>query len=146
MRKATIIIIAAIYVASIVIVGVFGLRALNFEQTIFIKDIVMPTTINGQPVTTADGKSYSVELTYRDGLEALIDIDKEPRDAQGDIDISITLEIPYGDKGDTVAELKQSTNETVLKFFQAGLVILRFEAADGSKVTKELIILVLDQN
>lgn len=141
MRKATIIVIAAIYVASIVVVGVFGLRALNFEQRIFIKDIVMPTTIDDKSVKTSDGKSYFVDLTYRAGLEVLIDIDKEPRDAQGDIEITITDQTPFGD-GDTVAELIQG-DDIVLKFYQPGLVVLRFEAVDGSKVTRELTLVAM---
>ena len=144
MRKATIIVIAAIYVASIVVVGVFGLRALNFEQTIFIKDIIMPTTIDGQPVTTVDNKKYTVDLFYIDGLQVLIDIDKEPRDAQGDIAITITEQVPFED-GEIVAELIQR-NDITLKFYQPGLVVLRFEAVDGSKVTKELTVVAVRSN
>lgn len=142
MRKATIIIIAAIYVASIVIVGVFGLRALNFEQTVFIKDIVMPDTIGGQPVNTDDGKTYTVQLVYSVGLEVLIDYDKEPKDAQGDIEVKITDEIPYDTEGTPVAILDQS-NGCTLKFSQRGLIILRFAATDGNKAHKELIIVAV---
>ena len=147
MRKATIIVIAAIYVASIVIVGVFGLRALNFEQTIFIKDIVMPETVGGQPVTTTDGKSYVVELKYKSDLEVLLDYDKEPRDAQGDIEVKITEQISYSaDANATVATLEQTNSGLRLKIYGEGFIVVRFEAIDGSKVSKELCVLVTRQS
>ena len=145
MRKATIIVIAAIYVASIVIVGVFGLKALNFDQTIFIKDIVLPSTIGGEPVRTSDKKHYFVDLVYKNELEVLIDYDKNPRDAQGDIKVTIDDQTPFGD-GEVVATLIQSTSGTMLKFLQPGIVIIRFEAIDGSKVTKELTVVAMERS
>ena len=147
MRKATIIVIAAIYVASIVIVGVFGLRALNFEQTVFIKDIEMPETIGGQPVETSDNKTYSVTLTYSAGMEVLIDYDKSPRDAQGDIKVTITTQISYDPQKqeDPVAEIDTEQLGCVLKIYQTGFVIVRFEATDGNKIYKELVILIVDK-
>ena len=144
MRKATLIVIAAIYVASIVIVGVFGLRALNFEQTIFISDIEMPATIDGKPVKTSNNKKYTVDLDYRDKLEALIDFKKYPRDAQGEIRVTIVEQINYGDTGvETAAKLELRTIGYVIVISQPCYVLLRFDAIDGSKVSKELEIVVL---
>ena len=142
MRKATIIVIAVIFVASMVIVGVFGTKAANFDQTIFIKDIVLPKKIGGSEVKTTDNKHYTVDLVYTNNLVVLIDPDKEPRDAQGDIEITITDQTAFGD-GDVVAELIRTSSETTLKFHQPGIVVLRFEAVDGSKVSKELKVVAM---
>ena len=141
MRKSTIIVIAAIFVASMVIVGVFGTKAANFEQKLYIKDIELPKTIGGQPVRTSDNIHYTVNLTYTNGLQVDIDYDKSPRDAQGDIELSIIQQIPLGE-GEVVAELVQTKDSDTpqLKFLQPGLVKLRFDAVDGSKVYKELTV------
>lgn len=147
MKKTTFILIAAIYVASIVIVGVFGLKALNFEQTVFITDIVLPDKILGQEVNPpTTGTRYTVVLDYEDGLVVPIDFDKEPRDAQGDIKIAIIDDKGFSEDGATVATLEQGTGGYFLKFVQTGYVILRFEAVDGNKVSKELMVLVIEKS
>lgn len=145
MKKTTFILIAAIYVASIVIVGVFGLKALNFEQTVFVTDIVLPDEILGEKVD-ATGTRYAVVLKYEAGLVVPIDFDKEPRDAQGNIRVTIIDEEGFDEDGATVATLEQGTGGYLLKFVQTGYVILRFEAVDGNKVSKELMVLVIEKS
>lgn len=147
MRKATIIVIAAIYVASIVIVGVFGLRAENFKQTVFIDDIIMPATIGGQPVDKSeDGKNYSVTLTYSNGLEVLIDYDTSPASEElvGKVNVTIITEIGYDrpEQGEKVAVIDES-NGCTLKIYQRGFIQVRLESTDGKKVSKTLTVLVL---
>ena len=93
MKKATVILIVAIYVASIVIVGVFGLQALIYNESNPITGFDLPEQINGKPVKpTTDGKGKTVVVEYTEGLEIPIEYVPVPADASSDVDVEITFQ------------------------------------------------------
>lgn len=138
MRKATIIIIAAIYVASIVIVGVFGLQALIYVETVSITDIILPTTIEGKEVKpNADGTGYTVVIAYKEDLIIPIEFVPDPVDAPATIEVTITYQT--GTEESPTAELTHDIGY-FLAFRKAGKVTLTFHSTDRRKCTKTLSI------
>lgn len=138
MKKATIILIAAIYVASIVIVGVFGLQALMYNESMPITDIILPQQIEGKDVKlTSDGKGYTVIINYREDLVIPIEFIPEPADAPASIEVSITYQSVTGEN--PTAELTHDIGY-FLHFFSKGKVTITFRSTDNSKFSKELSI------
>lgn len=138
MKKATIIIIAAIYVASIVVVGTLGLRSLTYNETVYVEDIVFDNTFNGAELKpSSDGKGYRVTLDYREGLAVPVSFYPVPSDAT--YRNGITMEKVYDSGGDVPCATL--TDNGVVLFSKKGLVRLRVYSIDGRKVEKELSIL-----
>ena len=138
MKKATVIVIAAIYVASIVVVGVFGLQALMYDESNPITDIILPTQIEGKDVKRInDGKGYTVVIAYRADLVIPIDFIPEPADSPSKIEVEITYQT--GTEEEPTAELTRNVGY-FLKFNTKGKVTITFRAKDNSKFSKELSI------
>ena len=138
MKKATIIVIAAIYVASIVVVGVFGLQALIYNESNPITDIILPTQIEGKDVKlTSDGKGYTVVISYRDDLTIPIEFIPDPVDATASIEVSITYQ--SGSEENPTAELTHDIGY-FLTFFKKGKITLTFRSTDNNKFSKTLSI------
>ena len=138
MKKATVILIAAIYVASIVIVGVFGLQALIYNESKPITDIILPDEIEGKEVKlTSDGNGYTVIINYKEGLVIPIEFIPEPADSPSTIEVSITYQ--SGSKEHPTAELTHDIGY-FLEFFKKGKVTITFRSTDNSKFSKELSI------
>lgn len=140
MKKATVIVIAAIYVASIVIVGVFGLQALAYNETIYIEDFTLPQTINGSEVkSTTDGKGYTVRIKYEKDLVVPIEFVPVPADATYRNNVTVTITSQSGNEENPTAILEHA-NGYMLKFLKVGRVTVRIASTDGGKVIKELSI------
>ena len=138
MRKATIIIIAAIYVASIVIVGVFGLQALIYNESQPITDFIFPSQIEGKDVKlTSDGKGYTVVISYRDDLYIPIEFTPVPADSPSEVEVYISYQ--SGTEEHPTAELQHDIGY-FLKFFKKGKVTITVRSTDNSKFSKELSI------
>lgn len=140
MRKATIIIIAAIYVASIVIVGVFGLQALVYSENIPITDFILPEQIEGKEVKKAtDGNGYTVRLTYREDLTIPIEFVPVPADATLRNSVEVTIVSQSGTAANPTAVLEHA-NGYMLTFLKRGMVTVRITSTDNRKFSKELSI------
>lgn len=138
MKKATVIVIAAIYVASIVIVGVFGLQALIYIESMPITDIILPSQIEGKDVKpTADGKGYTVVITFKEDLIIPIEFIPEPADAPAAIEVEITYQT--GSEESPTAELTHDIGY-FLTFYKKGKVTLTFRSTDNRKFSKTLSI------
>ena len=138
MKKATVIIIAAIYVASIVIVGVFGLQALIFTESNPITDFILPEQIEGKEVKpTSDGKAYTVIVSYKEDLLIPIEFVPVPADAPAAIEVEITYQT--GSAENPTAELQHDIGY-FLKFFKKGKVTVVIRSTDNRKFSKELSI------
>ncbi len=142
MKKATIILIAAIYVASIVVVGVFGLQALLYSEVNPITDFDLPDEIAGKQVKdTTDGKGKTVIIAYEEGLEVPIEYVPVPADSPSQVEIEITYQ--SGTEENPTAELSydevfgKKVNYFV-KFFKKGKVTITFRSLDNSKFSKTL--------
>lgn len=138
MKKATVIVIAAIYVASIVIVGVFGLQALIFTESQPITDFILAEQIEGRDVKpTSDGKGYTVVVSYKEDLLVPIEFVPVPADAPALIEVTITYQ--SGSEQNPTAELQHDIGY-FLKFFKKGKVTVTIRSTDNRKFAKELSI------
>ncbi len=89
MKKSTVLILLVIFFGSIIIVGIFGMQAVPFEQRIYVREIV-PTSV----YCTYKGIDSGIELeikddeqgkyvmtTYEEGLTILIMTQVEPENS-----------------------------------------------------------------
>lgn len=146
MRKATILIIAAIYVASIVIVGVFGLQSLVYTEVVYVTDIVIAEEIGGSTVQQdEDGGDYTVTIRHNfsdsgDTLIVPIEWTPIPSDATYRNNIKVVVQkVSGGDE--PCATLKQDIGWS-LEFVKNGSVTVCIMSVDANKVKKELTIYV----
>ncbi|MCH5156693.1 MAG: hypothetical protein J1G02_02310 [Clostridiales bacterium] len=136
MKKATIIVIAAIYVASIVIVGVFGLKALIYNESNPITDIILPEQIEGSNIEpNTNGKGYYVLIRYREDLLIPIEYIPVPADSPSTIEVTITYQT--GTEDEPTAELQHEVGY-YLKFLQKGTVTISIQSTDNKKFSKQL--------
>lgn len=144
MKKATVIFIAAIYVASIVIVGVFGLKAVVRQELIPITDFILPEEILGEPINTS-GKRPTVKLVFTEGLNVPIEYTPVPADAtyRNDVEVTIYSQTSRNEDNPTATLEKGLLGGYTLIFHKAGEVVIQISSVDGSKVTKELTIRAL---
>ncbi len=158
MRKATIIVIALIYVASIVIVGIFGLNALVFTEKIYVEEISFcdndgtPFTFCGVPIEkTSNGSGYQVTVVYDpiSGASDFVNYEMKPDDAtkrRAEVKIIYSTGKPDPETGevDPCATLTEGlTGAIQVTFKRKGAVTLQFMAVDGSKVSTTLTITAL---
>lgn len=153
MKKSTIILIAAIYVASIVIVGVFGLQALSFSEKVYIKDItfvdhvdddgtVHYLQIGGKEVKPkSNGKGFIVVLNLDDikNTPLSINYNISPMDAT-----ITTVEVSDDTEGGAAAyaRLEKTTlGGYLVTFTDKGQIDIRLSSVDGSKATTKLSII-----
>ena len=154
MKKATIIIIAVVYVASIVIVGIFGLNALLVNDTIYIESINLPEEIFGKQVKgTAEDKSvtlyYETNAKDDNGNDCMI-IDLSytvtPSNATKRNNINIAIDNSGIGEGDEtlVPTLKKGLlgGWTLTLYPNTISVTLRYEATDGRGATTILTVFV----
>ena len=137
MKKATVIIIAAIYVASIVIVGVFGLQALIYVEAMPVTDIILPTHIEGKEVKLGSDGRYKVGIPYREGLTIPIEFTPVPADAPAEIEVKITYQ---SSSDDSTGELSHDIGY-FLTFYKKGQINITFTSTDNRKFSKTLIII-----
>lgn len=136
MKKATVIVIAAIYVASIVVVGTLGLKSLIYSETVFVEEIVFDNTFGGAELKpTSDGNGYRVTMDYVNGLTVPISFFPVPSDATYRNDISMEKVYDSGGEDNPCATL---TDNGVLIFHKKGVVRVRVYSIDGRKVSREL--------
>lgn len=144
MKKATVILIAAIYVASIVIVGVFGLQALIYNESNPITDFTLPSEIAGKPVKPAtDGKGKTVVVEYKDNLEIPIEYVPVPADSPSDVEVEITYQSGSEEKPTaelTYDEIFGKKVNYFVKFFKKGKVTITIRSLDNSKFSTTLSI------
>ncbi len=129
MKKATVIIIAAIYVASIVVVGVFGLNALaSYDDAKNILAFILPEEINGAKVMPM-GRDYTYSVTFRytEGLAVPITFDIHPADVKDRLAVQVELEAQSGSEDNPAAAYSGG----ILMFYRPGSATLRIKATDG---------------
>lgn len=137
MKKATVIIIAAIYVASIVIVGVFGLQALIYVEALPVTDIILPEQIEGREVKVGKDGIYMVGIPFHEGMVIPIEFTPYPADAPAEIEVAITYQTA---KDNSTADLTHDIGY-FLVFHKKGQVTLTFTSTDNRKFSKTLKII-----
>ena len=145
MKKATVIVIAAIYVASIVIVGVFGLKAVVRQELVPITDFLLPEEILGNEVKlNTDGNGQYVIVTYTDGLSVPVDYTPVPANATYRNDVEVTITYQSGSEEKPTATLSKNIfGGYSVDFLKKGTVVITITSNDANKVSKELTILAI---
>lgn len=144
MKKATIILIAAIYVASIVVVGVFGLQALLYNEVNPITDIQFPEEINGSKLfsSTLNGdNTMSVVFKYEKDLTVPVEYIPVPADSTSEIEITVK----YSSDGVADLQYQEIMGKKVnyfLEFHRAGTATVTFSSLDNVKFSKNLTVIV----
>lgn len=140
MKKITVLVVAVIYAASIVVVGIFGVRALMYTEMVFVEDIVLADNIKGVPITPAtDGKGYTVVLKYEENLNFPLEYTPIPADATLRNEIKASIIYQTGSDEDPCAVYDRG----MILFRKRGQITVFIESQDGGKVSKELRILAI---
>lgn len=140
MKKATVILIAAICVASVVIVGVFGMKALIYAEIVYVDDIVFAEKILNREVRPAtDGNGYTVVLKYEEGLSFPVEFTPVPSNATKRNEIKVEMTYQSGADDDPCA----TYDSGMVMFHKRGQITLRVASTDGGKVTRELRIIAI---
>ena len=140
MKKATVILIAAICVASVLVVGVFGMKALIYTEIVYVDDIVFADTILNKEVKPAtDGNGYSVVLKYEEGLSFPLEFTPIPANATRRNEIEVKMTYQSGADDSPCA----TYDSGMVIFHKRGQITLRVASTDGGKVVRELRILAI---
>lgn len=129
MKKSTILIILIVFVGSVLIVGIFGMQNVPYEQIKYVKDIVPTsvTTMSGNNqglVIKTDQNGYYVALYYEEGLELLISYDLKPADCTNK-NVKVAIVYPVQNQPAVITE-----RNTIL-FSRKGSIHLQYRATDS---------------
>lgn len=134
MKKSTILILCIVYLASILVVGIFGMKVKSYNTSIYIEEI-KPTEIavsTDEEVElkwSENGYHYAV-YKYVDGLKLRMGYEILPADATNKkVSISIIYDSSL-DPDEPTATYDKSAN--VLQFNKAGIVDVLYTCLDGS--------------
>lgn len=125
MKKSTILILIVIYLGSVLIVGIFGMKSVPFEEIVYCKEIIPTEVITSTGETLEiqqkDGQYY-IWAEYEEGLTIWITYNLSPADCTNkDVKISIIEpKIPP-------AEISERGE---IVFSKPGVVRLRFKTTD----------------
>lgn len=132
MKKSTVLILLIVFLGSVLIVGIFGIKSVPYEQIVYVSNIkftsVTTMSSNSQTLeirTSSSGLQY-ILLDYEDNLEVLINYEITPADSTNkNIKIIIVNENPDG----PIAEI---TERNTIRFLRKGMLQLRYKAQDSA--------------
>ena len=142
MKKSTILILALVFLGSVVVVGIFGMQSVPFNERVYIEKITLSgvTSSTGTQIKLIDqgNNKYSTSFINEwisDDQEALIlmvDYYLSPADASNkDIDVSVTY-VSVTDPVEDVAVI--NGNQIFIK--QPANITIRFTAKDKPNAAK----------
>lgn len=106
MKKATILILVIIYVGSVFIVGIYGMKSIPFEEILYCEEII-PTSVvcsDGSAVELKQDKDgYYVNVKYTEGMYLIVNYNLNPSDCTYK-DVSISIQSEKEDPGAYVDE------------------------------------------
>lgn len=130
MKKSTILMLLIVFVVSVLVVGIFGMQSVPYEQILYVKEIV-PTSVTSMTGTSegleiqSDENGYYVMLPYEEGLELLINYELKPADCTNK---NVEVSIVYPAKNQP-AEL---TERNTILFNRKGSIHLLYRATDSA--------------
>lgn len=130
MKKSTILILLIVFVVSVLVVGIFGMQSVPYEQILYVKQIV-PTSVTSMIGSSqdlqiqTDENGYYVMLPYEEGLELLINYELKPADCTNK---NVKVVIVYPVKNQP-AEL---TERNTILFNRKGAIHLQYSATDSA--------------
>ncbi len=122
MKKSTVLILLVIYIGSVLIVGIFGMKSVAFEEKIYIEKIT-PTSVmssTGETFKIQERQDlpdtyYVVVTKYTEGLTIMINYELTPADCT-DKNVKISIVEPdnppatLSDRGEIVFSEKGSVH------------------------------------
>ena len=123
MKKSVALVIAAVFFASIVIVGFFGMRVVSYNEKIYISEIRLT---NPEIRASTDGSRYMI-FAYRDGLTIPFTFDVLPENATERNSVEVRI-VSQSDEG--VAEFISGN----LIVYKPGSFTVRAMSTDGRNV------------
>ena len=130
MKKSTILVLLIVFLGSVLVVGIFGLRAVSYEKIVYVQEIrptsVVTKSANAQELEIKiDPNGYYVLVPYEEGLEVLINYELTPADCTNK-DIKITIVHP--DKNPPAI----ITDRNTIVFTRKGAIHLQYSAQDSA--------------
>ena len=162
MKKSTFLILLIVFVLSVVVVGIFGMKIMSYNVKVYIEEIT-PTDVvlNDDNNTTyryypngnttdknqirkhpTQANTYYVVVAYRQDLALIIDYEITPNDSTNrNLKITITSDSKGGVDGASVTESNSITlDKNKVIFKQKADVEITFRSTDGSNKTMKLAI------
>ena len=129
MKKSTIILLLIVFLGSVIIVGVFGMQSVPFEEIVYVKNIV-PTsvsTFDGDRLTIRQREGYYyVVVDFQQGLTLYINTRVEPADSTNK-ELSVT--IVNNNAANPIAKIGDDGGIVILR---SGDVHLHFSPRDSA--------------
>ncbi|MCM1289744.1 MAG: hypothetical protein NC132_04460 [Corallococcus sp.] len=161
MKKSTVLILLIVFVLSVVIVGIFGMKIMSYNVKVYI-DRIVPTQVvlndgnntvytyypdgsdakNQIRVHPSQPNTYYVFVPYEDGLTVVADYEILPNDATNR---NLKIVISYDSKGGVVGEGGDQSNSAslrnnVITFKQKADIVVTFRSTDGSNAIMNLLV------
>lgn len=129
MKKSTILILLVVFLGSVIIVGVFGMQAVPFEQRIYVKEII-PTNvyISSGPeleIKENDQIGKHVITAYREGLTILIMTKVYPENSTNRL---LKISILNNPQDNPIAKIGERGE---IIFLRRGSIKVRYGATDS---------------
>ena len=158
MKKSTVLILLIVFVLSVVIVGIFGMKIMSYNVKVYIKEIV-PTQVvlndNNNTIYTyypngsdspnqirEDEKqenTYYIRVSYYEGLTLIVDYEVIPNDASNrDLKITITYDSKVGALEGVYESNSVSLKNNIITFKEKANVEITFRSTDGSNKVMKL--------
>ncbi len=145
MKKSTVVLIAIIYVASIVIISIFGMKSVIFNEVISVSEIICTNETDEFVVVKENQGQKLIEVPFigagdeetLTGTIAMLTWDVKPDNASNN-----KIKIVY-DTSTTRAKFltNEAGNETgVIVFYGRVVLNVKIMATDGSRVYCDVII------
>lgn len=135
MKKSTILILLIVFLGSVLIVGIFGMKSVPYEQIVYVKEI-KPTSVttvsaNAQTLEIKQNSKgeYYVMLPYEENLELLINYELTPADCTTK-DVKVSMVYPDSDHPAVI------TDRNSVLFTRKGNVRLLYETKDSASGPK----------
>ena len=151
MKKSTILVICILFLASVLVVGFFGMNAESYYSKVYVQSITPASIDCSTDEKLFFGESdepnrYTIVIhEFVKDMVIRVDFDVYPNDATffNDIQLEITSQGNYTGSADhTVATLEGKT----IKLHQPGFADVTYRAMDGSNVYMTIAIYVLPVN
>lgn len=148
MKKSTILVICIIFLASVLVVGFFGMQAASYYSKVYVETItpaaIYCTTDEQLSFIASDTPNrYPVIITaFQQGMTVRIDCDVSPDNATffNDIHVEITSQGNYtGSEDHTVATLDGHN----IILHQLGFVEITYRVLDGNNAYMTVVLYVL---
>jgi len=129
MKKSTILILLIVFLGSVLVVGIFGLRSVPYEKIVYVKEI-RPTSVTTMSENAKsleiqkNNDGYYVMLPYEDNLELLINYELTPADSTNK-NVKISIVYPSDNPPAVI------TDKNSILFNRKGVIHLQYSTQDS---------------